>query len=145
MKGFVCKRCGYIAIDGKKPARCPVCQSPDFEEQENAIHQAGDVTGYGETEKKHVPAITVIKTCGLIEGCRDVHVKIGSVIHPMLPEHHILYIDFYLNKQFIARSEFRPDKVHPAAVVHLKQDAQGALTAVERCNLHGAWIAEATV
>ncbi|MBU1863151.1 MAG: hypothetical protein KKH94_05785 [Candidatus Omnitrophica bacterium] len=141
MKGIVCKVCGYISIDGTTPTACPVCGAKSFEEQGDAIHQPGDVTNFSESEKKHIPAITVVPTCGLIEGCKDVHVKVGEIIHPMLAEHFIMNIDFYIDKVFVARTELKPDKINPAAALHLKVTS-GKLTVIERCNKHGAWISE---
>lgn len=59
----------------------------------------------------------------------------------MTPEHYINNIDFYIDNEFVARAELRPDKIFPAAMIHLKGEGK-KITAVERCNVHGAWIAE---
>ena len=78
MKGYVCKICGFISINGSAPDKCPVCGAPKtaFEEKENAIKTAQDQNNLTELEKKHVPVITLVKKCGLIpEGWQDVHVK----------------------------------------------------------------------
>ncbi|MFH1868462.1 MAG: desulfoferrodoxin family protein [Candidatus Omnitrophota bacterium] len=144
MKGIVCKVCGYIAINGIAPDVCPVCHAPKtaFEEKEGAIKTAADSANLTEAEKKHIPAITVVKKCGLIpEGCQDVHVKVGDIQHPMLAEHYILHIDFYLDKEFMARVILTPGKLNPAAALHLKAES-GKLTAIEFCTIHGAWINE---
>ena len=144
MKGFVCKVCGYISIDGSVPDKCPVCHAPktSFEEKDDAIKTPKDVNNLTELEKKHVPVITVVKKCGLIpEGCQDVHVKMGEIQHPMLPEHYILHIDFYIDNKFISRVDLTPEKLNPAAALHLKATS-GKLTVIELCNLHGAWIKE---
>ncbi len=146
-KGFVCKVCGFISINGSSPERCPVCRAPktSFEEKEDAINTAKDVNNLAETEKKHIPVIEVVKKCGLIpEGCQDVHVKIGRIQHPMQTEHYIVHIDFYIDNEFISRVILTPDKLNPAAALHLKAKA-GKLAAVELCNLHGAWIKEASL
>ena len=100
MKGFVCKVCGFISIDGSAPEKCPVCGSPKtaFEEKEGAIKTPKDPNNLTELEKKHIPVITIVKKCGLIpEGCQDLHVKMGEIQHPMLPEHYIMHIDFYID------------------------------------------------
>ncbi len=141
MKGIVCKVCGYIAINGRAPEKCPVCGAPaaSFKEDLNAIKTAQDEVTLSE---KHTPVITIVKKCGLIpEGCQDVHVKVGEVQHPMLPEHYITLIDFYLDKEFLARVHLTPLKLNPAAALHLKAKS-GKLSAIEHCNLHGAWIKE---
>lgn len=144
MKGFVCKVCGFISIDGKAPETCPVCHAPktSFEDKEDAIKIPRDPKNLTELEKKHIPVITVVKKCKLIpEGCIDVHVKMGEIIHPTLSAHYIMHIDFYIDKKFVSRVMLTPEKLNPAAALHLKA-GKGKLTVVELCNLHGAWINE---
>ncbi|MCK4423872.1 MAG: hypothetical protein KAV18_07375 [Candidatus Omnitrophica bacterium] len=145
MKGFVCEVCGYIAINGSAPENCPVCGAPksSFSEDEAAIKTAQDAGNMTELEKKHTPVLTVVKECGLIpEGCQDVHAKIGAIKHPMLPEHSIMNIDFYIDKEFIARVKLTPAKLNPAAALHLSA-AVGKLSVIAHCNMHGSWIGEA--
>jgi len=144
MKGYVCKVCGYISINGKAPDNCPVCHAPktSFEEKQDAIKTAQDPKNKTELEKKHIPLITVVKKCGLIpDGCTDVHVKVGEINHPMTPEHLIQNIDLYCDNEFISRVILTADKLNAAAALHLKAKT-GKITVIERCNLHGAWISE---
>ena len=144
MKGYVCGICGFIAIDGQAPEKCPVCGAPRkaFAEKEDAIHTPGSVTNYTEPEKKHIPVITINKACGIISGgCNDVDIKVGEMTHPMLPEHFITRIDCYLDKKYIARIMITTGALNPAAGLHLKAD-KGTFTAIETCNVHGSWIAE---
>ncbi|MBU4140945.1 MAG: hypothetical protein KKA80_03525 [Candidatus Omnitrophica bacterium] len=144
MKGYVCKVCKFISINGSAPDKCPVCGAPRtaFEEKEDAIKTLKDENNLTELEKKHIPVITVVKKCGLIpEGCLDVHVKMGEIQHPMQAEHYIAHIDFYIDKEFISRVMLTPEKLNPAAALHLKASS-GRLAAIELCNLHGAWIKE---
>ncbi len=144
MKGFVCKVCGYISINGSAPQKCPVCGAPQsaFQEKEGAIKLPIDASNLTELEKKHVPVIALVKKCGLIpEGCQDVQVKIGEINHPILAEHHIIHIDFYLDNEFISRVILTPEKLNAAAGLHLKAES-GKLSVIELCNLHGAWISE---
>jgi superoxide reductase len=146
MKTYLCGVCGHVAFEAA-PEACPVCGAPreKFAEKNDLLKKAGDGTVGGETEKKHVPAITVVKTCGLIpQGCVDVHVKVGEIEHPSLPEHHITFIDFYLEKKYIARISLTPESCHPAGALHLKASS-GTLQAIEHCNLHGWWFAEKTL
>ena len=143
MKGYVCKICGYISINGSAPETCPVCHAPksSFNEKHDAIKTPTDPENLTEAEKKHLPMITVLKKCGLIPGCTDVHVKVGETLHPMLPEHYIVHIDFYIDNEFISRVILTPDKPNPAAALHLKANS-GKLAVIELCNVHGAWIRE---
>ena len=145
MKGYVCKICKFISIDGSAPDKCPVCGAPKtaFEEKDDAVKIAQDPNNLTELEKKHIPVIAVVKKCGLIpEGCQDVHVKMGEIQHPMQPEHYIVHIDFYIDKKFISRVVLTPDKLNPAVALHLKA-LSGKLSVIELCNLHGTWIKEA--
>lgn len=147
MKGFVCKVCGYISINGSAPENCPVCHAPkaSFSEKEDAVKSPADANNLNELEKKHIPVITVVKKCGLIpDGCQDVHVKVGEVRHPMQAAHSIQHIDFYIDSEFAARVILTPDKLNPAAALHLSAKS-GKLTAIELCNLHGAWSKEAAL
>jgi superoxide reductase len=136
MKGFVCKVCGFVSIKGSAPENCPVCGAPktSFEEKEGALKTPQDVNNLTELEKKHVPVIRVVK--------KDVYAKMGEIEHPMQEEHHIAHIDFYIDSEFISRVKLTPEKLNPAAALHLKAES-GKLTVVELCNLHGAWIKEA--
>ena len=145
MKGYVCQVCGYISITGYAPEKCPVCGAAktSFKAKEEAVKIPKDPANLTELEKKHVPLISIVKKCGLIpEGCLDVQVKIGEIKHPMEREHYILHMDFYIDKQFMARLHLTPEKLNPAVSLHLKAE-QGKLAIVELCNIHGAWIKEA--
>jgi len=147
MKGYVCGVCGYVSIDGIAPEFCPVCHVPKdkFVEKENAIKLPQERTKLSELEKKHIPQITIVKKCGLIpEGCRDVHARIGEIIHPMQQEHLIMAIDFYHDKKFLSRVILTPEKPNPAAALHLKVDS-GTITVISHCNVHGNWINEVSL
>lgn len=104
-QGFVCKVCGFISINGSAPERCPVCGAPktSFEDKEDAIKTPKDPKKLTDFEKKHLPVITVVKKCGLIpEGCQDMQVKVGEITHPMMKEHYILRLDFYIDNEYIS-------------------------------------------
>jgi len=144
MKGFVCGICGFVSIDGTIPENCPVCHAPKekFAEKEDAIKLPADESNLTEAEKKHIPQIKVAKNCELIpDGCTDVNIRVGEILHPMTQEHLIMSIDFYHNKEFLSRVILSPDKCNPAAGLHLKVN-NGVITAVSHCNLHGNWIKE---
>ncbi|MCX5779015.1 MAG: desulfoferrodoxin family protein [Elusimicrobia bacterium] len=144
MKASICKVCGYVAIDGVVPEVCPVCHAPKtaFVDKTD-MKTAQDIAVKGESEKKHIPFFLVVKECGLIPhaGCTDVHVKIGEITHPMTVEHSIVSIDLYIDKKWVARSSFTPDKINAATVLHIKVPS-GTVTAVAHCNLHGWWLNE---
>lgn len=140
-KLFVCQVCGHIEFDAA-PANCPVCHAPKekFREDPQAVNPAEK-----EGKEKHVPRILVTDACGLMPGvCRDVHIQIGSTPHPMVEDHWIQWIDVYVNKAHVARYMLKP-ALQPAVSVHLKAEHKGTITAVESCNKHGKWMAEAAL
>jgi superoxide reductase len=142
MKIFICAVCGHVAFE-RAPEKCPVCFSMNFTQNDNVFKESAEKSK--EASAKHIPSITVKKECKMVPdaGCIDVLVTIGKVIHPMEPGHHISFIDCYIDSRFIARAYLTPD-VNPAACFHLK--AKGARVAiVENCNIHGFWMAEATI
>jgi superoxide reductase len=139
-KYYVCQVCGHIEF-GSAPAHCPVCFAPTekFKEDGAAIMPAEK-----EGKEKHVPQLIVTNECGLIpDACRDVHIKVGSVPHPMQEDHWIQWVDIYVNKRFTARYQLTPENLQAAVGVHLKNSVTGTLTAIEHCNKHGNWMAEA--
>lgn len=141
MKGIVCGVCNYIAIDGEVPEKCPVCGAGkvSFKEDQEAIKVAADAANMTDAEKKHTPVIVIVRSCGLIpDGCIDVHAKVGEIQHPMLPEHYIMHIDFYLDSKYISRVSLTSENLNPAAALHIKAKS-GKLTTISLCNTHGAW------
>ncbi|MFC2091993.1 desulfoferrodoxin family protein [Elusimicrobiota bacterium] len=143
MSKYVCAVCGYIVLTQEVPDNCPVCYSPKdkFSLDENAIKLPVDSDNHTELEKKHIPQVSVKKSCSIIEGCNDIIVKIGEITHPMQPEHSITSVDFYIDDQYVSRVMLTPEKLNPAVVLHLKE-VSGKLGAVSHCNMHGSWISE---
>lgn len=144
MKTFVCKVCGHIEFNAA-PERCPVCWAPKtaFNEDPSVLKKPADPAALTEGDKKHIPKIVVVKTCGLIPGggCTDVHVKVGEIEHVMEEKHWIKFIEYYLDHRFVARVYLTPFGCHPAAGLHLKASS-GMLQAIECCNVHGYWMSE---
>ena len=146
MKTLECKVCGHIEFE-EANGQCLVCRAEDsFVENAEAIKSPADPTALTDAEKKHIPQIVIVKECGLIpdECCTDVHVRVGEIKHLMTQEHYIRYIDYYLNKKFISRVWLSPEVCNPACALHLA-DPKGTITAIENCNLHGNWMAEADI
>ncbi|MBI3986691.1 MAG: hypothetical protein HY343_07220 [Lentisphaerae bacterium] len=146
-KLFACGLCGHIEFNGA-PEKCLVCRSPKtaFDEKPDALKKPANPAALSDGDKKHIPVIVVAKQCGLIPdgSCTDVHVKVGQIEHVMKPDHYIRCIDYYVDDRFVSRVWLSPDTCKPAAGLHLAVKS-GRVTAVETCNIHGAWMAEAEI
>lgn len=120
MRFFRCAICGKEIIFIKETSTPTICCGQPMNEL-----IPGAVDGALE---KHVP---VIEQEGNI-----VTVMIGSVEHPMIPEHHIEWILLETNKGFYKRDLLVTDK--PVAVFTLTEGEE-VVAAYELCNLHGLW------
>ena len=78
--------------------------------------------------EKHVPVWTVEN--GIV------HVKVGSVEHPMLPEHYIEWVSLH-TKQGNQRKELHPGEKPEVCFALCEGDAVEAVYAY--CNLHSLW------
>ena len=78
--------------------------------------------------EKHVPVYSV-------EG-NEVHVTMGAVSHPMLPEHYIEWVSIQ-TKFGNQRKELRPGQAPEVCFSLCEDDEVEAVFAY--CNLHGLW------
>jgi len=117
---YICRTCGnlvgLINVGGGKLVCCG-------KEMEELVPNTVDAS-----TEKHVPVIEV-------EG-NKVTVKVGSVAHPMLPEHFIQWI-YLVTKDGAQRKCLEPGK-QPEAVFALAEGDE-VVGAYEYCNLHGLW------
>ena len=119
-KFYICKHCGNL-IGMIKDSGVPVvcCGEPMKALIPNTVDASGE---------KHLPVVSV-------EG--DVlKVNIGSVDHPMIPEHYIEWI-YVETDQGGHRKALKPGDA-PSAVFHLGDEKAAAVYAY--CNLHGLWM-----
>ena len=120
VKFFICKHCGNLVgmiHDSGAPLTC--CGETMTELVPNTVDAA---------QEKHVPVVT-------IEG-DTVTVKVGSVAHPMLPEHYIQWI-YLLTEQGGERKILNPGDAPQAVFVMTPGDK--FIATYEYCNLHGLW------
>ena len=80
-------------------------------------------------QEKHVPAVEV-------DGDK-VKVQVGSVKHPMLPEHWITNIWLEFPDGRVEKKTLNPGE-EPVAYFDVA-DETGPVTVYEYCNLHGLW------
>ena len=119
-KFYICRHCGNL-IGMIHNAGVPMmCCGQKMDALEPGTVEA--------SAEKHIPAVT-------LEG--DVlKVNVGSIDHPMLPEHYIewVYVETEAGGQ---RKALKPGQ-EPKAVFVLKDDK--ALAVYAYCNLHGLWV-----
>ena len=116
-KFYKCNHCGNVVVkvvDSKVPVVC--CG----EKMQELIPNTVDASG-----EKHVPVVTRLDDC-------RIKVEVGSVAHPMTPEHHIAFI--YVETENGGIQVNLKDK--PEAVICVCHDKPIAV--YEYCNLH-AW------
>ncbi len=123
IKFYKCEHCGNIAVkvvDHNVPLFC--CG----EKMTELVADSTDAA-----TEKHVPAVT------REEG--HIHVNVGSVDHPMLPEHWIQFICLVTDKGY----EVHPlTPENPPATDFYVAAGVTPLKVYEHCNLHGLWVAE---
>ncbi|MBE6218733.1 MAG: desulfoferrodoxin [Alistipes sp.] len=117
-KFFKCETCGNVAIkvvDSNVPLVC--CGKPMTELKANTEESGAE---------KHLPVVTRLDE-------HRIKIEVGSVAHPMLPEHHIAFI--YVETD---NGGIRIDlKDKPEAVVCVCESKVKAV--YEYCNIHGLW------
>ena len=86
--------------------------------------------------EKHVPVIHV--------NGNEITVQVGEEVpHPNTLEHHIKWIQLYLDGVLVGQANFSAHGekgilTEPVAVFKLSR-AKGKLTALALCNIHGLW------
>ena len=120
-KFYKCSHCGNVIVklvDSKVPVVC--CG----EKMEELVANTVDASA-----EKHVPVVTFLDN-------NRIKVEVGSVAHPMQPEHHIAFI--YVETQ---RGGIHVNlKDSPEAIIALGDEKP--LAVYEYCNLHGLWKVE---
>ena len=117
---YRCERCGNVVALLKKGGGTLTCCGQAMTKLEANSTDAA--------QEKHVPV--VVREGGKLK------VSVGSVPHPMLPEHHIEWIALVSGDKV----EFAFLKPGEEAKAEFDEVASG--TVYEYCNLHGLWKAE---
>ena len=120
LKFFRCEHCGNIIEMVEDKGVPVVCCGQRMTEL-----VAGTSDG---AREKHVPVYEVKDNI--------VHVKVGEVAHPMIPEHYIEWIVLQ-TKNRVQRKELNPGDKPEACFALCDGDEVEAVYAY--CNLHGLW------
>lgn len=120
-KFYRCATCGNVIqkiVDSKVPVVC--CGEKMHELVANTVEASVE---------KHLPVVTAVDD-------NHIKVEVGSVAHPMLPEHHIAFI--YVETETGGIRVDLTDK--PEATICVCDSKPVAV--YEYCNLHGLWKTE---
>jgi superoxide reductase len=121
---YKCEVCGnFIEVVLAGGGELVCCGQPMTLLKANSTDAAGE---------KHVPFF--------VKKDDELEVRVGSVLHPMLDEHYIQFIEVVSDdERYVKRKYLYPDE---EPIFPLKCYDIGALTAKEFCNIHGLWEAK---
>ena len=120
-KFYKCNHCGNViekVVDSKVPVVC--CGEKMVELIPNTVDASNE---------KHVPVVTRLDDC-------RIKVEVGSVPHPMTPEHHIAFV--YVETENGGIRINLKDKPETMVCVCTEKP----IAVYEYCNLHGLWKTE---
>ena len=117
---FICKHCGNIVAMVKSSGVPIMCCGEKMSEIVPGTMDA--------SKEKHVPVYT-------IEG-NTVNVAVGSVLHPMQPEHYIEWVSLQ-TRSGNQRKQLQPNDEPKVSFAITDGDEVVAVYAY--CNLHGLW------
>ena len=120
LKFFRCNHCGNIIVKIKDSSVPVVCCGENMQELVP-----------GTTDAAVEKPLPVYETNG-----STVSVTVGSVSHPMMPEHFINWVCLQTNKGF--QLKYLNPGEEPKAVFALA-DGEKVEAVYEYCNLHGLW------
>ena len=119
-KFYICEHCGNIVTKVKDAGVPGMCCGQKMKELIPGTTEAAT--------EKHIPVYSV-------EG-NLVKVQVGSVAHPMLPEHYIEWV-FLQTAQGTQCKKLHPGEAPQASFALCEGDTVEAVYAY--CNLHGLW------
>jgi superoxide reductase len=117
-KFFICKHCGnLVGMIFSSGAKIVCCGD------EMTLLEANTVDA---SKEKHVPKIEISEN--------TIKVKVGEILHPMLPEHHIEWI--YLSTE---KGGQRKKCIDTPEATFIVADDDKPVSVFAYCNLHGLW------
>lgn len=122
MNIYYCKHCKRICYTYPKDSTL-VCCNDEMTLLQPKTMDVGN--------EKHLPVI--------VRDGQMIHVKVGSVPHPMLPEHFVQWLFVEQGDHYQIKT-FEPGEA-PEASFYV--DPTKPVKVFEFCNLHGLWMTEA--
>lgn len=123
MKFYKCKHSGNIVMDIDNKIITAMCSGEVMEE---LIPDSIDAS-----LEKHIPVVTV--------NGNNVKAVVGEILHPMIPEHYIMWIAIETTKG--SQIKYLQPGNAPEAEFALAEGEQ-YVAAYAYCNLHGLWISK---
>ena len=120
-KFFKCQHCGNVIVKTVDSGVPVVCCGEKMEELIPGTVEA--------SVEKHLPVVKRLDEC-------RIRVEVGSVLHPMQPEHHIAFV--YVETEH--GGQLRHLSGEPVA--EFCSGADKPVAVYEYCNLHGLWKTE---
>ncbi|MGQ4913577.1 MAG: desulfoferrodoxin family protein [Candidatus Asgardarchaeia archaeon] len=101
-------------------------------------HIIEDTSDLSEYEKIHTP---IVKVPEKIESGKpfDIEIQIGDPPHPNTLEHHVVWIQTFLDNECLSRVDFLPIVALPYVKLKVVLGSTAKLRVVARCNMHGLW------
>ena len=118
---YHCEVCGnlvQVLVSGEGELVC--CGKP--------MHKLDAKTQEDAMTEKHVPVF--------IERDGGVEIRVGEVLHPMIPEHYIMFIETISEDKNNVHLKFLHSGEEPKMFL---KEALGNTKALEFCNIHGLW------
>ena len=97
---------------------------------------AKDPNNMTATEAHHVPKIEPANAAPKAGEPLPIAITIE---HPMLPEHHIIHIEVFMDDQKIGTYTLTPEVMKPSLTVTLTPKKSFELVVQDLCNIHGLW------
>ncbi len=121
-KFFICENCGNLIGMINDSGVPMMCCGKKMTKLESGVVEA--------SHEKHIPVVRVDGNC--------VHVTIGSVAHPMVQEHSILWVYLMTDKG----GQRKCLEIGKAPEVTFALSDEKPVAAYAYCNLHGLWKAD---
>ena len=118
---YKCETCGNIIEIINAGYGTLVCCSQPMQKLEE--HKNDDIA-----QEKHVPILT--------SNDHEKTIRVGSIPHPMEPEHYIMFIEAISHDKVWLKRKFLKPKDEPC--LKFNTDGDKMITR-ELCNIHGLW------